>query len=356
MRKLYFIAFSLLAMAMTIAAQPKIIYLGAVNPSESSPLPSDSAIMAYLEEVGGMDVTYVDDDDVQVTYDWSPYDAAVYGESCSSNRLPGFKDDNYPLPCVSLEPLVPRENIWAWAPDRDNWNLHFQENREKLLGWDKLQITDASHFITDVFDQDEVITYSTADTTDWECFAIGIDLTTYVPAAVPLATNMSSGTTFPCLWAMEAGTVVPGGDTLDHRLVINGTHAKTLAIDDDEHPDFGTITITDDFLNIILRSVRWVLGAEVGINDTRIPDRGVSLYPNPVTGQAMLSFHLDEPGPVSVKFFNLVGQQVRSVDAGIRTAGENTVRIQSVGLPAGMYLYMLEAGQDKYTGKFQVVK
>ncbi len=358
MRKIYFAVFGLLAMAMSVAAQPKIIYLGINNPAEKQPLPSDSAIMAYLEEVGGFDVTYKDDDDVQVTYDWSPYDAAVYGESCSSNRLVGFKDDKYPVPCVSLEPLVPRDNVWAWAPTRENWDLHFQENREVLLGWDKLQITDETHFITNVFTKDQVITWSTApaDASSYQVYAVGIDVQAYVPDAVPLAVNMSSGTSFSCLWAMEAGTVVPNGDTLDHRLVINGTHEYGLADDHDDSPNFGDIYITEDFRNIILRSVRWVLGAEVGINDPGTFNRGVSLYPNPASGQAELSFRMDRAGQVSLKVFNLVGQQVRLVDAGFRTSGRNTVRLRTDGMPAGMYLYMLEAGPERYTGKFQVAR
>ncbi len=344
--------FVIFAMALTIGAQPKILLVGDVGKINDI-MPSDSIVIEYLK-AQGMEVTWVADDNVEVTYDYSPYDAVVFGESMSSSKVVAFgTTDSYPAPCVTMEPLSVRDDKWAWISNREE---HFQENRKKLLGWDKLQITDETHFITNVFEKDQVITWSTADTTSWELFAYGLDLASYIPDAVPLATNMSSGTSFPCLWALEQGTSIPGGKTLDHRMVVNGTHSKGIAIDDDENAEYGKICITDDFLTIIHRSVRWVLGAEVGIGNYEIRSADVSIYPNPARDEAILKFAMDDPGIVSVRVINLVGKTVKICEREFRTPGSNEMRILVDDLPGGIYLYLLEAGTESFAGKFQVLR
>lgn len=347
--KVLLLFFVFLTALLTASAQ-NLIYIGANSEAEMQT--SDSVAVKLLQDSGYV-VTYVEDNTVESGYDYSGFDAAVFGESCSSSRVVAFGNtDNYPAPCVMLEPLALRSDKWGWISNDDYW----QEDRDKLLGWDKLQILDETHFITNVFSKDQVITWSTADTTSWEFFAHGFNLAGYVPQAKALAINMSPGITYPCIFTLNAGTAVPGGVALPHRMVLIGTHAKGMAIDDDENAAYGTITITDDFMTITYRSLRWVLGANVGISDYEDQFSGVSVYPNPISGEAKLTFTLDSPGTVKVKVINLVGRTVQDQEKEFRVPGSNEIRISTGDLQEGIYLYILETGSESFTGKFQVVR
>ncbi len=355
MKRLYFLLFTLFAVALTVEAQPKILYVG--NKGADEILPSDSITVVYLEEAQ-MDVTYVEDDDVETTYNYSGFDAVFFGEAMSSSKVVAFgKTNKYPIPCVVLEPQAPRYNKWAWmneATDETEW----QEWREGGTGWDKLQIIDTSHYITDVFEEDEVITWTNAvhDNANYQVYAMGIDLNTYVPNAVPLAQNMNANITFPSLWALEANTKVTATDTLKHRMVIFGTHSRGVANDDDDSEDFGELYFTEDFMTIAVRSLLWVLGANVGIYDVESQPFKVSVFPNPVSDYAKLKFTLDKPEMVSLRVINIVGQTVDTIEEQYMNRGSNEIGISTGDLPGGLYLFVLEAGSNKYTGKINVVK
>lgn len=197
MKKIYSLLFALFALAFTLGAQKNILYIGATALGEE--LPSDSITMIYLEDAG-YTVTYKDDDSVKVTYDYSGYDAVVFGESISSSKMTAFGNfDLYPAPCVMLEPLAPRDDKWGWLAG-DIERLYWQKNREGLAGWDKIQILDNTHYITSVFTENEAVLWSTApyNFDNYQVYAHGFGIDHYITGAVPLGQNMSSAVTFPC--------------------------------------------------------------------------------------------------------------------------------------------------------------
>ena len=332
-----------------------ILYVGATAPAEI--LPSDSSLMAMLKEAG-YGIWYVDDDDVKVTYDYSPFPAVVYGESVSSSKVVNFGTfDLYPAPCVMLEPLAVRDDKWGWVTDREN---HFQENREGLTGWDKIQILDNTHYITSVFTEDEAVLWSTApyNFDNYQVYAHGFAVNNYITGAMALGQNMSSGVTFPCLWALEKGTVINDTVTLTHRLVVWGTHAKGMADDDDDSPAFGTIYKTAGVDTFVVRSLRWVLGAGpgVGINTPEKQSFSVNYYPNPAYDYVNLEFTLERPVPVSVRIVNIIGQTIKNIQVQNVTRGLNHIEISTRDLSSGLYLFVLDAGTRSCTGKIRVTK
>lgn len=357
MKKLYFLLISLVAIVFTIGAQ-NVLYVGLV--AENEMLPSDSFTVAILEDYG-YTITYVEDDVVDGPYNYSSYDAVFYGESCSSSKVVPFgTTSKYPLPCVILEPLAPRSDKWGWVTWASDNLTYWKEDRDKLLGCNKIQIKDNTHYITSIFEQDEVLTWSNApfDSVDFgmEFFAHGFDLTTFIPAAVPLGQNMSSGISLPCLWALEANTPVTASDTLKHRLVIWGLHAYGIADDKDDRETFGTVWAGEAYEPIIIRSLQWVLGANVGIHDVEKQQFQVAAYPNPVNDYLKLEFSLDKPEMVSVNVINIVGQTIETIEKQYMSSGLNKIEINTTDLHGGLYMFILEAGSKTYTGKFNVVR
>ncbi len=66
-------------------------------------------------------------------------------------------------------------------------------------------------------------------------------------------------------------------------------------------------------------------------------------YPNPFNPATMISFNLTVDSKVSLKIFNLLGQEIVTLLNQDLTAGLHEVNFNAVGLNSGVYFYQLEA-------------
>ena len=73
--------------------------------------------------------------------------------------------------------------------------------------------------------------------------------------------------------------------------------------------------------------------------------------PNPFRSSSVISFHLDEPGDVSLTLYDVAGRQVRSIAHGTKGAGDHAVELEGRGLPNGIYLYQLEVNGRRYANR-----
>ncbi len=64
-------------------------------------------------------------------------------------------------------------------------------------------------------------------------------------------------------------------------------------------------------------------------------------YPNPFNPSTGIRFDLLEAGYVTLKLYNVTGQEIASLVNGERTAGRHTVTFDASALPSGVYLYQL---------------
>jgi hypothetical protein len=79
-------------------------------------------------------------------------------------------------------------------------------------------------------------------------------------------------------------------------------------------------------------------------------------YPNPFNLSTVIRFDLPEAQVVSVKVFNVLGQEVMTVASGLHEAGEHSVTADFSNLPTGMYIYRMNAGKFSDVKKLLVVK
>ncbi|MEO8167827.1 MAG: T9SS type A sorting domain-containing protein, partial [bacterium] len=79
-------------------------------------------------------------------------------------------------------------------------------------------------------------------------------------------------------------------------------------------------------------------------------------YPNPFNPSTVIRFDLPEVQDVSLKVFNLLGQEVANLVNGVREAGEHSVTADFTNLSSGMYFYRLSAGQFNAVKKLLVIK
>ena len=87
----------------------------------------------------------------------------------------------------------------------------------------------------------------------------------------------------------------------------------------------------------------------VVVNETK-----VSLYPNPVQGQAMVNFTVSGKANVSYQVYDLTGRMVKNQTLGSYDEGEHEVSVDMSDLSAGSYIMRLVEGSNSSCAKFVV--
>lgn len=83
-------------------------------------------------------------------------------------------------------------------------------------------------------------------------------------------------------------------------------------------------------------------------------ETSVSMYPNPVQGQAKLSFTVNDNAIVSYQVYDLVGRMVKNQTLGNYTEGEHEANIDMSDLSAGSYIMRVSQGNSSSCVKFVV--
>jgi hypothetical protein len=79
-------------------------------------------------------------------------------------------------------------------------------------------------------------------------------------------------------------------------------------------------------------------------------------YPNPFNPSTTIRYSIPREGAVSVKVFNVVGQEVASLVNTVQTAGTYTVSFDASKLASGMYLYRITTGSFSQVKKMMLIK
>lgn len=67
-------------------------------------------------------------------------------------------------------------------------------------------------------------------------------------------------------------------------------------------------------------------------------------YPNPFNPSTQIKFGLKESGFVTLKVYNILGNEISTVVSGYRSAGNHTVNFDASGLSSGVYFYRITSG------------
>lgn len=92
--------------------------------------------------------------------------------------------------------------------------------------------------------------------------------------------------------------------------------------------------------------------------DNTIPEDYALLqnYPNPFNPSTVISYELPKSGFVSLKIYNLLGQEIAVLVNSQMTAGHHSVTFDASGLSSGIYLYTLITGGVRETRKMMLLK
>jgi hypothetical protein len=79
-------------------------------------------------------------------------------------------------------------------------------------------------------------------------------------------------------------------------------------------------------------------------------------YPNPFNPSTTIRYALPQAGYVTLKVYNLLGEEIAALISGRQPAGEHEVRWNAASLPSGVYFYRLQAGGFTMTRKLLLVR
>jgi len=102
------------------------------------------------------------------------------------------------------------------------------------------------------------------------------------------------------------------------------------------------------------------LSAEVatGTTELTLPEAFVldQNFPNPFGAATQITYALPEGQHVSIKVYNMLGQEVSTLVDDYRAAGRHQVRFDGSQLSAGVYLYVMDAGDFTATKRLTLLK
>ena len=79
-------------------------------------------------------------------------------------------------------------------------------------------------------------------------------------------------------------------------------------------------------------------------------------YPNPFNPTTTIRFSLPQDSDIRLVVFDLLGRQVQVLAEGGYTTGTYSVMLDGTNLASGVYLYQLEAGMQRLTGRMILMK
>jgi hypothetical protein len=97
-------------------------------------------------------------------------------------------------------------------------------------------------------------------------------------------------------------------------------------------------------------------GKTTGVIEQQANSATLTVFPNPISNEALVSLMLKEGGATNYTIYNLIGEAVHSNAMGELTAGEHSLIIskEKMGLAQGMYLLKVQVGNSMVTQKLMV--
>ena len=88
-------------------------------------------------------------------------------------------------------------------------------------------------------------------------------------------------------------------------------------------------------------------------------EKGLALYnsvPNPASNITEISFYLNKEIDLTLRLFNVIGEEIKLITAGIKSAGYHTAQVDVNQLAPGSYFYQLRVDDAQITKRLEVIK
>ena len=79
-------------------------------------------------------------------------------------------------------------------------------------------------------------------------------------------------------------------------------------------------------------------------------------YPNPFNPSTHIKFHVAESGPVTLKVYDVLGNEIKTLLNEDKSPGDYNLVFDGRNLSSGIYLYVLKAGGKTISRKMCLMK
>ncbi len=115
-----------------------------------------------------------------------------------------------------------------------------------------------------------------------------------------------------------------------------GEHTTTIRVHNNDSDE----SIVEVALSVYVSETVSVVSAPVAPHQFMLEQN----YPNPFNPSTTIHYRLSEVCETELTVYNMLGQKIRTLVHGRENAGSHTVRFNAAGLPSGIYVYRLQAG------------
>lgn len=141
----------------------------------------------------------------------------------------------------------------------------------------------------------------------------------------------------------------------DKKVVTVSPANKALIIYDRTAKTLQTLTYTQALYTPI-----WFVnnGTVIANEETALPESRILAqnFPNPFSSTSEIQVTLPQSSIVTLKIFDMLGREVKTVHTGALSAGAHSFTISAADLPNGVYAYQIETGNSHQTRMMTVIK
>ncbi len=82
----------------------------------------------------------------------------------------------------------------------------------------------------------------------------------------------------------------------------------------------------------------------------------LSVFPNPFSDRATISYALDKPAFTFIHIYNAFGGKIKTINEEYKTAGEHSAVFDAGDYPPGIYYYTVQSGSVSSSGKMILIR
>ncbi len=141
-----------------------------------------------------------------------------------------------------------------------------------------------------------------------------------------------------------------GRDWIERNAGLPSTFINTIYLDNN---DFVFVGLSNDG---IYKSTSPVTSIPLEMSNYPLLYSLYQNYPNPFNPTTIIKYSLKDNGKVSVKIFNSLGEEVRTLVNEIKSVGNYDVEFNVSNLPSGVYIYRMQSGSFVTSKKMILLK
>ena len=310
--------------------------------SDGDPHPNDVPIITWLESKYTVEIKTGTEIRSMPADDFKAYDFVFLSKTIGSGDPINLK--GAPVPLFFTELWSNKLEITGWIPI-NNAEIDYGYYTEAGV-----LIVEENHPLAAGFETDDVIELATG-TIDVNIYNWAAPQVDHIPIAV-----IEDEPSKEVVFGIEKGTVLYNAENVKDGSLVSESRCVGYGV---HHTAAGFIT--DDGWNLMDAAIRWILEEDpTGVEQVNVVSPGeFSLsqnYPNPFNLSSTIKYNLTQSNQVTLKIYNLSGQELETLLNEFQVAGEKEVTWQPKGLPGGIYFYRLQSGVYSETKKLILQK